>query len=118
MTPAEQRIFGMPMARLYPLYVAKVERKGRSKTDVDAVLQWFTGHGPEGIASEIEKGTHLEAFFRDAPALNPARTQIRGVVCGVRVEDVPHPLMQEVRRLDKLIDELAKGRPLDQVLRR
>jgi hypothetical protein len=106
----------------YPLNVAKVERKGRSKTDADAVLQWFMGHGPEGIASEIaseiEKGTHLEAFFRDAPALNPARTQIRGVVCGVRVEDVPHPFMQEVRRLDKLIDELAKGRPLDQLLRR
>ena len=113
----EHRIFKASLASIHPLYVAKVERKGRTRADVDAVLCWLTGHDTAGLAQQLGTGVDLETFFREAPAMNPARTQIRGVVCGVRVEEVADPLMREIRYLDKLIDELARGKPLGKVLR-
>ncbi|MDP1581020.1 MAG: DUF2200 domain-containing protein [Candidatus Didemnitutus sp.] len=107
----------MPLANVYPLYVAKVEKKGRTQAEVDAVLCWLTGYTARQLASHLKKQTDFETFFNDAPKLNPARALIKGVVCGVRVEDVPDPLMREVRYLDKLVDELAKGKPMEKILR-
>ena len=114
----EHRIFRMPFADLYPLYLAKVERKGRARADVDAVIAWLTGYGAPELEALLRARVDVGSFLRDAPAMNPAREWVRGVVCGVRVEDVEDPRMRELRRLDKLVDELAKGRPLDRVLRR
>lgn len=112
-----QRVYAMSFASLYPMYIAKAEKKGRSKDEVDQVIRWLTGYTQKGIESEIAKKTTLQAFFEQAPRLNPARKQITGVICGYRVEDIEEPLMQDVRYLDKLIDELAKGRPMEKVLR-
>jgi hypothetical protein len=111
------RIFGMPFASVYPAYVAKAERKGRTRAEVDQIIAWLTGYGPDQLAAQIEAQTTFEAFFAQAPALNPARQAITGTVCGVRVQEVPDPLMREIRYLDKLIDELAKGRPMEKILR-
>lgn len=113
----KHRIFTMPLANVYPLYVAKVEKKGRTQAEVDAVLCWLTGYTARQLASHLKKQTDFETFFNDAPKLNPARALIKGVVCGVRVEDVPDPLIREVRYLDKLVDELAKGKPMEKILR-
>ncbi|MGQ3105344.1 MAG: DUF2200 domain-containing protein [Niveispirillum sp.] len=111
------RIYAMSFASLYPLYVAKAEKKGRTKAEVDEIIRWFTGHSQEGLDAEIAAGTNLQDFLGRAPNLNPARSLITGVVCGVRVEQVEEPLMREIRYLDKLIDELAKGKAMGKILR-
>jgi hypothetical protein len=116
MTP--HRIYTTSVASVYPLYVAKVERKGRTRAEVDQILLWLTGFSPIELEAQIAAKADFTTFFAKAPALNPARAEIRGVVCGVRVEDVEEPLMREIRYLDKLIDELAKGKPMDKILRR
>jgi hypothetical protein len=110
------RIFTTSVASVYPLYVAKVEKKGRTRAELDRVVEWLTGFDQAALQAHLEAGTTFEDFFADA-RLNPAASQIRGVVCGVRVEDVQDPLMQRIRYLDKLVDELAKGKALDKVLR-
>ena len=111
------RLFAMPFARVYPLYVAKAERKGREKSEVDAIIYWLTGYDSQQLADQIAKQTDVQSFFKEAPQLNPARALIKGVVCGVRVESVEDPLMREIRYLDKLVDELAKGKAMDKILR-
>lgn len=112
-----QRIATMVFARVYPMYIAKAERKGRTKAEVDEIIRWLTGYTQKGLERQCEKQTDLATFFADAPELNPARTLITGVICGVRIEDIKDPLMREVRYLDKLIDELAKGRAMEKILR-
>lgn len=112
-----QRIFAMKFAEVYPLYVKKAERKNRTQAEVDQVICWLTGYTLAGLRQQITQGNNFEAFFAQAPALNPKRTQIKGVVCGVRVEDIDDLLMQKIRYLDKLVDELAKGKALDKILR-
>jgi hypothetical protein len=114
---AEHRIFKTSFASVYPLYVAKVERKGRSKAEVDEVIRWLTGFSPQGLDDQIARKSDLPTFFAEAPAPHPARAEIKGVVCGVRVEEIEDPLMREIRYLDKLIDELAKGKAMAKVLR-
>jgi hypothetical protein len=111
------RIFRMPFASVYPAYVSKAERKGRTKEEVDQIICWLTGHTPAGLATALVEKTDFETFFTQAPALNPARTQIKGLICGVRVEDIEEPLMQDIRYLDKLVDELAKGKKMEKILR-
>lgn len=118
MDAARTRIFGMSFGKVYPLYVNKAERKGRTKAEVDQVIRWLTGYSQKGLETEIEKGTDFETFLAKAPALNPARVLIKGVVCGVRVEEIKDPTMQGIRYLDKLVDELAKGKPMDAILRK
>lgn len=108
----------MSFARVYPLYITKVERKGRTRTEVDEVILWLTGYNQKELEMHLENDTNFEAFFTQAPLLNPARTLIKGVICGIRVEDIEDPIIQAVRYLDKLIDELAKGRPMEKILRR
>jgi hypothetical protein len=115
---AKHRIFSMPFARVYPAYVNKAERKDRSKAEVDKIICWLTGYTPAGLKKQLAAEVDIETFFAQAPALNPKRTLIKGVVCGVRVEDVPDPLMKKVRYLDKLIDELAKGKSMESILRK
>ncbi len=110
------RVFAMPFASVYPLYVKKVEKKGRTKADVDEVIEWLTGFDKAQLQKYIEDGTTFEDFFADA-TLNPNASLITGVVCGVRVENVEDPLMQKIRYLDKLIDELARGKAMEKVLR-
>lgn len=107
----------MSVASVYPLYVAKAEKKGRTKAEVDEVICWLTGYSPNDLASELDKGTDFETFFAKAPRPNPSRSLITGVICGVRVEDIQESTMQEIRYLDKLVDELAKGRPMQKILR-
>jgi len=114
---AGHRIFSTPFARVYPMYVQKAERKGRTKDEVDRIVCWLTGYDAAGLDAQIERQVDFETFFAEAPALNPNRAAIRGVVCGVRVEDVEDPLMREIRYLDKLIDELARGKAMDKILR-
>ena len=111
------RIFKMPFAAVYPAYVHKAERKGRSQEEVDRVICWLTGYDQAGLARQIEQKIDFEAFFSNAPALHPKSSSITGVVCGVRVEDVEDPLMRRIRQLDKLVDELAKGKALEKILR-
>ena len=112
------RIFDTAFAAVYPLYVQKAERKGRSRDEVDAVIRWLTGYSDRDLRRQLEAGTSFERFFADAPAPNPASERVTGVVCGVRVETVEDPLMRKIRILDKLVDELAKGKPMDRILRR
>jgi hypothetical protein len=112
-----ERIFRMSVAKVYPLYVAKVERKGRKKSEVDAVICWLTGYTQRELEGQLKKEKDFETFFKEAPNLNPARSLIKGVVCGVRVEDIQDATMREIRYLDKLIDELAKGKAMEKVLR-
>jgi hypothetical protein len=112
------RIFSMPFASVYPAYVAKAERKGRTQAELDEIIVWLTGYSAAGLAAALEDRRDFETFFRDAPAMNPAREQVTGMICGVRIEEIDEPLMREIRILDKLVDELAKGRPMEKVLRR
>jgi hypothetical protein len=111
------RIYHMSFASVYPLYIAKAERKGRTKADVDTIITWLTGYDATGLNAELKNQTSFEAFFAQAPAMNPNRKLITGVICGVRVEDITEPTMQEIRYLDKLVDELAKGKQMDKILR-
>lgn len=112
-----QRIFKMPFAKVYPLYIKKVERKGRTKEEVDTIIRWFTGYTQKALEKEITKETDFETFFNEAPQINPNASKITGVICGYRVEEMKDKLMQKIRYLDKLIDELAKGRPMEKILR-
>ncbi len=114
----KHRIYTMSFASVYPCYVTKVEKKGRSKAEVDEVIRWLTGYSQKKLEAQIEKQTDFETFFAEAPELNPSRTLIKGVICGVRLEDIKEPTMQEIRYLDKLIDELAKGKVMKKILRR
>jgi hypothetical protein len=107
----------MKFASIYPLYVQKAERKNRTKEEVDQIICWLTGYDPAGLEKQIEQGNDLETFFSQAPAFNPKCSLITGVVCGVRVEEIEDPLMQKIRYLDKLIDELAKGKTMPKILR-
>ena len=111
------RIFNMAFASIYPLYEQKIARKGRTKAELDTVISWLTGYDASGLATQIKTGATLEAFFANAPQMNPNASQIKGVICGVRVEDIADPLMQKIRWMDKLVDELAKGKPMDKILR-
>ncbi|CAG5080223.1 Putative uncharacterized protein [Thermobacillus xylanilyticus] len=114
---AKHRIYTMSVASVYPHYVAKAEKKGRTKAEVDEIIRWLTGYSQEELEAHLEKRTDFETFFAEAPLLNPARALIKGVVCGVRVETIEDPLMREIRYLDKLIDELAKGKAMEKILR-
>jgi hypothetical protein len=108
----KHHIYTMSVASVYPLYVTKAEKKGRTQTEVDEIIRWLTGYSQEELEAQLEKQTDFETFFEEAPKLNPLRALIKGVVCGVRVEDIEEPTMQEIRYLDKLIDELAKGKAM------
>ena len=111
------RIYTTSVASVYPHYVTKAEKKGRTKQEVDEVIRWLTGYSQDELDARLEQRTDFETFFAEAPQMNPARASIKGVVCGVRVEDIEHPTMQAIRYLDKLVDELAKGRPIRKILR-
>ena len=111
------RVFAMKFAKVYPLYVQKAERKNRSKEEVDRIICWLTGYSQAQLQQQIEQETDFRTFFARAPAMHPNRSLIKGVVCGVRVEEIQDPLMQKIRYLDKLIDELAKGKAMDKILR-
>ncbi len=113
-----KKVFAMQFAKLYPLYVAKAEKKGRTQAEVDAVISWLTGYDQAGILSCIESGIDLETFLSEAPAINPNCRLIKGSVCGVKVEEIDDPLMQKLRYLDKLVDELAKGKAMKKILRK
>ena len=113
----KHRIFTTSFASVYPLYVAKAERKGRTRAEVDEIILWLTGFSQEEFDSQLAARNDFETFFAQAPRLNPARAEIKGLVCGVRVEEVAEPLMREIRYLDKLIDELAKGKAMAKILR-
>ncbi len=114
---ARHRIFTTSFASVYPHYVAKAERKGRTKAEVDEIIRWLTGLSQSELDAQLEQGTDFETFFAQAPAMNPDRALIKGVVCGVRVEEVEDPLMREIRYLDKLVDELARGKAMEKILR-
>lgn len=113
----KHRIYTTSFASVYPLYVAKAERKGRTKAEVDEIIRWLTGLSQDGLEARIADRSDFETFFAEAPAMNPARAEIKGVVCGVRVEEIAEPVMREIRYLDKLIDELAKGKAMAKILR-
>ena len=115
---AKHRIYTTSFASVYPLYVAKAEKKGRTKAEVDQVISWLTGYGHKELQTQLEKQTDVETFFAEAPKINPSRALIKGVICGVRVEDIKEPTMREIRYLDKLIDELARGKTMDKILRK
>ncbi len=114
---AGHKIYGMSVASVHTLYIAKVERKGRTRAEVDEIILWLTGYSAGQLAAHRADKTDFETFFAEAPALNPARREIKGLICGIRVETIEEPLMQEIRYLDKLIDELAKGRAMVKILR-
>ena len=111
------RIFKMAFAGVYPHYLHKAEKKGRTKEEVDEVICWLTGYSPPTLAEQIKRGKDFAAFFSEAPALHPNASKITGVICGVRIEEIGDPLMRNIRYLDKLVDELAKGRPMEKILR-
>lgn len=113
----KHRIYAMPFANVYPFYVAKAERKKRTKAEVDEIIAWLTGYTPKKLEGVLKKQTDFENFFADAPKLNPKRKLITGTICGVRIEEIEDPLMKEIRYLDKLIDELAQGKPMEKILR-
>ncbi|NIJ38317.1 hypothetical protein FHR22_003028 [Sphingopyxis panaciterrae] len=113
----EHRVYQYSFASVYPHYVAKAERKGRTKAEVDAIIRWLTGYSQQQLDAQIAAKVDLRAFFGDAPAMNAARDRITGVICGIRVEEIAEPLMREIRYLDKLIDELAKGKAMEKILR-
>src|SRR5258705_5469686 len=113
----KHRIFTSSFASVYPLYVAKAEKGGRKKSEVDAVICWLTGYTQRQLEGQLKKQTDIETFFSEAPKLNPSRSLIKGVICGVRVQDIQEPTMREIRYLDKLVDELAKGKAMDKILR-
>ncbi|CAN5127621.1 DUF2200 domain-containing protein [soil metagenome] len=112
----KHRIYIMSFARVYPLYIAKAERKGRTKAEVDEIIRWLTGYSKPELESVLEKKTDFETFFAQAPQLNPLRASIKGMICGVRIEEIQEPIMREIRYLDKLIDELAKGKAMEKIL--
>ena len=112
------RIYKVSFARVYPLYLAKAEKKGRTKAEVDEIIRWLTGYSEEELDVQLDKQSDLETFFAEAPQLNPSRALIKGVICGVRVEEIKEPTMQEIRYLDKLIDELAMGKAIEKILRK
>jgi hypothetical protein len=114
----EHRLYSMSFARVYPLYIAKVERKGRTKAEVDEIIRWLTGYTQKELEAQLEKQTDLETFLAEAPQMNPSRSLIKGMICGIRVEDIKEPTMQEIRYLDKLIDELANGKAMEKILRK
>lgn len=114
----KHRVFKMSFASVYPLYVQKVEKKGRKKDEVDEVICWLTGYSPKALAEQLERKSDFETFFNEAPGVNPNASKITGTICGVRIEEIEHPLMRKIRYLDKLVDELAKGRPMEKVLRK
>lgn len=116
-TDKKHRIYTMAFASVYPAYLAKAEKKGRTKDEVDQVIRWLTGYTQKGLDAQIARKTTFEAFFDKAPKMNASRELITGVICGVRIENIEEPLMREIRYLDKLVDELAKGRPMEKVLR-
>jgi hypothetical protein len=115
---AKHRIFTTSVASVYPHYLAKAEKKGRAKAEVDEIIRWLTGYSQGELEGRLNSRTDFETFFAEAPRLNPARTAIKGVICGVRIEDIEEPTMREIRYLDKLIDELAKGKTMDKIQRR
>ena len=112
-----EKVFAIKFAQLYPMYVRKAEAKGRTRAEVEQVFHWLTGYDAAGLQRQMDRDVDLRAFFAQAPAMNPDRALIKGVVCGVRVEDVPDPLMRDIRYVDKLIDELAKGKAMEKILR-
>jgi len=118
MTMPKHNIFAIKFAGVYPLYVQKAERKNRTKEEVDQIICWLTGYNQAGLQKQIEQGNDLETFFAQAPAIHPCSSLIKGVVCGIRVEEIEDPLMQKIRYLDKLIDELAKGKAMEKILRK
>lgn len=113
----KHRIYSISFASVYPHYIAKAEKKGRTKADVDEIIRWLMGYSQKELQAQLKKKTTLEDFFAQAPGMNPSRSLIKGVVCGIRVEDIKEPLMREIRYLDKLIDELAKGKAMEKILR-
>ncbi len=112
-----ERVYKMAFSSVYPLLVAKAERKGRTRSEVDAVILWLTGYDESGLKAQLEKNADYETFFGEAPMIHPNAVRITGMICGHRVEEIEDPLMQKVRQLDKLVDELAKGRPMEKILR-
>ena len=114
----KHRIYATSVASVYPHYVAKAEKKGRTKAEVDEVIRWLTGYSQVALDKCLKRKTDFETFFAEAPRLNPARASVKGVICGVRIEDIEEPTMREIRYLDKLVDELAKGRPMEKILRK
>lgn len=112
-----ERVYRMSVASVYPHYITKAERKGRTQAEVDEIIRWLTGYDEEQFGRILEQGTNFHAFIEEAPRLNPARSLITGVICGVRVEEIEDPIMREVRYLDKLIDELARGKAMEKILR-
>ncbi|MBR1249857.1 DUF2200 domain-containing protein [Bradyrhizobium sp. AUGA SZCCT0169] len=115
---SKHRIYTTSFASVYPLYIAKAEKKGRTKAEIDQIIAWLTGYRGEKLKAQLEKKTDFETFFAKAPRLNPSRTLITGTVCGVRVEEISEPTMREIRYLDKLVDELAKGKAMEKILRK
>jgi len=115
--PAKHRIFSVPVANVYPYYIAKAEKKGRTKAEVDTIFCWLTGYTPKQFEKLLKDETNFETFFKKAPKKNPKRKLITGLICGVRVEEVKEPTMREIRYLDKLVDELAKQKPMEKILR-
>lgn len=114
---AEHKIYKMSFSSVYPHYITKAERKERTKEEVDEIILWLTGYSQEKLEEQIEKEVNFVEFFDQAPAMNPARREVKGVICGVRVEEIEEPLMQEIRYMDKMIDELAKGKKMEKILR-
>lgn len=114
----KHRIYSVSVASVYPHYLAKAEKKGRTKAEVDEIICWLTGHSQETLDAELEQNTTFEDLFANAPRMNPARSLVTGLICGIRVEDVEEPIMREIRYLDKLIDELSKGRAMEKILRK
>lgn len=113
-----QRIYTINFASVYPHYITKAEKKGRTKTEVDEIIRWLTGYSQKELETQLEKQTNIEDFITQAPQPNPSRTLIKGVICGIRVEDIKDPIVQDIRYLDKLIDELAKGKAMEKILRK
>ena len=114
---AKYKIYTMSFAKVYPNYIAKAEKKGRTKAEVDEIIRWLTGYSQEALEEILANETDFETFFAEAPQLNPSRSLIKGVICGIRVEEIEEPTMQEIRYLDKLVDELAKGKAMEKILR-
>ena len=117
MKSGNERVFKMSFAGVYPHYVNKAEKKGRTKKELDEVICWLTGYTPKSLAAQIEARKDLETFFKEAPKINPKAKTITGTICGVRIQEIEHPLMRKIRYMDKLVDELAKGRPMEKILR-
>ena len=115
---AKHRIYSISVASVYPHYIAKAEKKGRTKAEVDEIILWLTGYDQKALEEQLAKNTNFEDFFAQAPQMNPTRALIKGLICGIRVEDIQEPTMREIRYLDKLVDELARGKALDKILRK